>query len=91
MWLDPSFGPHDPRLARRDPMARRLQRVGGVLLVRRLLRGLGAVDQMTLALTRLDEVLDRFRMGLFAGAGGGWELDAVLLGPSDWMRAKEEG
>jgi hypothetical protein len=36
-------------------------------------------------------VLDRFRMGLFAGAGGGWELDAVLLGPSDWMRAKEEG
>jgi hypothetical protein len=38
---------------------------------------------MPLALARLGEVLDRFRVGLFAGARSGWEFDGVLLDPSD--------
>jgi hypothetical protein len=38
---------------------------------------------MSLPLARLGEVLDRFRVSLFAWARSGWEFDGVLLGPSD--------
>ena len=62
-------------------MAYRLQRVGGLLLARGALGGLGAVDEVALALARIGEVFDRFRVSLFAGATSGWEFDAVLLGP----------
>jgi hypothetical protein len=52
-------------------MACRLQGVGGLLLARRSLRGLCAVDEITLSLACLREMLDGFRMSLFAGATSG--------------------
>jgi hypothetical protein len=64
-------------------MADGLQGIGGLRLPRRALGRLGAVHEMPLALARLGEVLDRFRVGLFAGARSGWEFDGVLLDPSD--------
>ena len=63
-------------------MAGALQGIGGLLLARRALGRLGAIGEMALALARIGEVLDRFGVGRFAGATGGWEFDAVLLGPS---------
>ena len=64
-------------------MAGALQGIGGLRLARRALGRLRAVHEMPLALAGLGEVLDRLRVGLFAGARSGWEFRAVLLDPSD--------
>src|SRR3954452_3266734 len=70
--LDVALGPHDPRLARRDPMARVFELVRGLILARRSLRRLGAIDEVALALSRLVELLDRLRVSLFAATRRFW-------------------
>lgn len=91
-----ALGPDGPRLARSNPVAARCLGISGVILMRRSLRRVSAIVQLTLTRARRLKSLDCIRVGGFTVAVPAvlchhWPPRPLSLGSRDGRRVRTAG